>query len=241
MVADIANVGAATGILTSRQTISRVPQTSAVQRIARLSEGVEASQFITSENKPLLSIAEAETGLAIAISSGAGILDALETLRSSLQVSANQGLVAPNTNLLDGNGTRVSRVNFQAQTRILLNQIEDLISSSEYAGANFISDQQSVIRIQTTNFGGQVSINVQPLNPDSLGLTSRDLISDQDLQEFLTQLNEAIILADQRTNRLEEIERAIGSVLTGSESLARAISGGSSGLLPSGSLINLFG
>lgn len=243
MPSDIAGLPSAASIQAGRQALNRLPATGAANAVNRtqLSQGIRASQFIKLENKPLLNIAEAETALSTGLFAARGILDSLEVLRGSLQSAQNTALTSPNANLLDGNGSRFSRVNIQSQTRILLGRIESLINEAAYGGANFISSDQSVIRVQTSNFGGEVAVNTQPLNPDSLGLTSRNLISDRDLQEFLTQLNEAIIIADLRLTRLEEIERAVTNARGDQQALARALSGGASNVVPTGSLINLFG
>lgn len=243
MPSDISGISAQALIINGRQALDRIGATPSTRRVdaAQLSDGVEASRFINPENRPLLSVAEAETALATATTAARGVLDALAVLRGALRVSENTALVSTNANLLDLEGSRVSRVNFQAEARVLLNRIEGLIEEAEFAGANFISSAQSVIRVQTTNFGGQVSINTQPLEPDSLGLTSRNLISDRDLREFFTQLDEAIIQADLRLSRLEEVERVVGNADGQSQALARALSNGTSSTLPAGSLINLFG
>jgi len=150
-------------------------------------------------------------------------------------------LVNPSANLLDGNGSRVSVLNIQAQTDILLKAIDSLVENAEVSGANLISSRSATVRLQTTAFGGAIDLPAQPLDSAGLGLDGVNLLANGGVDAGLAAINKAITLAEQRLERLESLQRATGDSTTNRQFLARALSGFGSATLQRGALVDLIG
>ncbi len=184
-----------------------------------------------------LDVNDARTAVSVALVAGAGVVGALRTLRDAYRLATADGLVSANTNLtLDG--TRISGVTITAQGGRLVAAIDSLVASATTSGANLIASNALRVTIQTTQFGGRITVAPQPL--DSLGLGIQDLsaISREDALASLTRLDAAITLAEARLDNLTALQGSLapGGALT--NELARLLNAASPGFLPRGSLVN---
>ncbi|MBT6096205.1 MAG: hypothetical protein HOH04_15070 [Rhodospirillaceae bacterium] len=193
------------------------------------------------EVRAALNRADTRTALDTAVAAGTGILSALKDLRSGFRVAASS-VVNPSANLHDGNGSRVSALNIQAQAGILLDAIDKLVKSAEISGANLISSTGLPVRLQTTAFGGGLNVLPQPFDSVGLGLDNVNLIANGGVDAALAAVNKAIYVAEQRLERLEILQRAAGGATSvNRQFLARALSGAGASPLDRGALVDLVG
>lgn len=201
-------------------------------------EGTRFGRF--SEVRAVLSRTDSRAALRNAVKAGTGIVGALKDLRSGFKLAASS-LVNPSANLLDGNGSRVSVLNIQAQAGILFNAIDNLVDAAKAGNANLISSASTTVRLQTTAFGGSIELPPQPLDTAGLGLGDVNLLEVGGVNAGLAAINSAITLAEQRLERLESLQRATGDGTVGSQFLSSVLSGFGSTTLQRGTLVDLIG
>lgn len=184
-----------------------------------------------------LDVVDARTAVTVALVAGAGIVGALRTLRDAFRLATDRGLVGPETNLTLG-GTRISGVTITSQGGRLVAAIDSLVESAAVSGANLIASNARRVTIQTTEFGGRITVAPQPL--DSLGLGIQDLnaISRDNAVASLNRIEAAITLAETRLDNLAVLRDSLapGSQIT--NEIVRLLNTASPGFLPRGSLIN---
>ncbi|MBL6929779.1 MAG: hypothetical protein ISR44_11465 [Rhodospirillales bacterium] len=204
--------------------------------------GRELPSSLTSGPKPpfvtSVDIPTASAALSIAIKVGTAIRDSLNALAGALE-TADHGSLVSSTTALTIDGTRVSRVNIQAEASILLDKINTLIKANTFdSGANFISSSSGNILIQTSRYGGGVEIVPQPLDADGLGLTDLTLLTATDVDRGISLVSEALFRVDSRLLNLESLQRNLGGLGAPGQALSRAFARASD-TLPRGSLVNL--
>ena len=203
-----------------------------------VTRGVSPGRF--ADVRITLNRAAANRAVGIGVVVGNGVAAGLRDLRTAVELAAHGSLVSTNTNLLNADGTRVSVVNIQAQARILLDKIDRLVDSAEFRGVNIISSNSPAIRLQTTQFGGGVNIQAQPLDSTGLGLENLDLLVAGGINQTLARIEQAILVVEQRVDRLESLQRGLTGTTASRQFLSNALGGFGSGALERGSLINLY-
>jgi len=237
-VSNVSFAAAASRAVTALNTSASIPGITAAADSVFAPDGATAGRFV--EVRAVLGRADSRTALQLAVTAGNGIVGALKDLRSGFELAASS-LVNPSANLLDGNGSRVSVLNIQAQADILLNAIDSLVENAEVSGANLISSRSATVRLQTTAFGGAVDLQPQALDSAGLGLDAVNLLANGGVNAGLAAINKAITLAEQRLDRLESLQRATGDSTANRQFLAQALSGFGSATLQRGTLVDLIG
>lgn len=115
-----------------------------------------------SSSRVVLSVVDVTSALGLAITAGNAILGALESLKSSFAIADHESLVSSSTNLLTGDGTRVSRLNIQSLARRVIDQIDSLVESTEFKYARLISSKGGNVTLQTSACGGSLVIAPHP-------------------------------------------------------------------------------
>lgn len=184
-----------------------------------------------------LNIRDALAAIDIALIAGTKILAALEALSDAFQLATKKGLTGPLAGLTL-RGTRISGVNITSQAGRLVDAIDDLVKSAEISGANLISSSARPTTLQTTQFGGQITVSPQAL--DSVGLGIEDLrgITREEALSALASLGNAITLARIRLDNLGVLRNSLTPGRGISNEITRVLNSGTSGFLPLGSLVN---
>ncbi|MEQ8666121.1 MAG: hypothetical protein RIC16_10370 [Rhodospirillales bacterium] len=247
MADDFSLVSAAAIARAGSRTLSRAatPQTNPSTLIPGETPGVRAPASAPTANATRISdpraaatldVSRARTMIRSAIIAADQILDALDGLARSVGVAAQSSLTSGTIGLQPG-GTRVSGLNIQAAAGRTVQAIDQLVDSVGINGVNLISGNSRTIRVQTSQFGGQLTIAPQPLDSASLGIADLATISREDATDALGRIEDARRAVLSRLQTLESIERA----LTGGgadRNIARVLQGGD-GLTSRGSLVDL--
>ncbi len=231
---------------------------SAISGANALSFAIQGRQFVGSSNRaraPSASIADdfaaqrktatgrrldvgaARTAVETAVVAGYGVISALRALSGAFQIAADEG-VSGNLTGLTLAGTRISGVNITGQAGRLVKAIDSLVKSADTSGANLISSNALRFTIQTTEFGGSISVSPQPL--DSSGLDIRNLsgLTREDALGAVSRIEAALVIAQSRVFNLETLRDSLipgGGI---SREITRLISSSPTGFLPRGSLVN---
>lgn len=184
-----------------------------------------------------LTVGDASRAVDIALIAGFGIVAALESLAGAFRLAADSGLVSSLANItLDG--TRISGVNITAQAGRLVAAIDDLVESAGISNANLISSRSLRITIQTTEFGGRITVSPQPLDSEGLGIQDLSGITRADALSALARVETAINLASTRLDNLEVLRDSLVPGRGISAEITRLLNSGDPGFLPRGSLVN---
>lgn len=184
-----------------------------------------------------LDVVDARTAVAVALVAGAGIVGALRVLRDAFRLATDSGLVSASTNLTLG-GTRISGVIITSQGGRLVDAIDSLVESAATSGANLIASNARRVTIQTTQFGGRITVAPQPLDSAGLGIQDLSAIGREQAVASLNRIEAAITLAVTRLDNLTVLRDSLapGGQLT--NEIVRLINTASPGFLPRGSLVN---
>jgi len=165
------------------------------------------------------------------------ILNALDTLSSFLNIRGFTSLTDSESAIAPG-GTRLSGVTIEAAASRIISAIDSLVASVTLNGLNLISSEARSIRIQTTEFGGRVTVTPQPL--DSLGLNIRSLaaVDRFDSKEAKGRVDIARFNITSSIQNLEALQRSLNLGSAASRSLS-AISAPGDGISSRGALIDL--
>lgn len=238
-MADALIVGTAISVVQSARSVL-LPSNSSAGSPNRIELDGSLAPSPFAKVRAVLGGRDAKTALSIAIFAGNGIVGSLKALKSSARLAGHEGLVSPTTNLTIS-GTRISRLNLNADTNRAIRLIDGLVAQSELTGANFISSSSPNIRISTSRFGGSIDIQPQPLDSIGLNLRSIDLLSAVGAADAEARLETAINTASRRVRGLEALQRAISSGDFSNQILSGLISSTSGAALPLGSLVNVVG
>ena len=186
----------------------------------------------------ILNIKQATTAVATSLVASAGVLSSLRALESGLQIAISDGLTSNSTLLINGDGTRISRVIITAQANRVLSAIDSLVDSAAIGSANLISSDSPRITLQTTDFGGRVTVSPQSLDTAGLGIADLSALSRRDAQAALASVQIAIGLAERRSNNLQALQTNLGLGTPVSQLFVQLINGGKADFLPRGVLVN---
>ncbi|MGH6660539.1 MAG: hypothetical protein ACREB6_03300, partial [Rhodospirillales bacterium] len=184
-----------------------------------------------------LDVVDARTAVTVALVAGAGIVGALRTLRDAFRLATDRGLVGSETNLTLG-GTRISGVVITSQGGRLVAAIDSLVESAAVSGANLIASNARRVTIQTTQFGGRITVAPQPLDSAGLGIQDLSAISRDDAVASLNRIEAAITLAETRLDNLTVLRDSLAPGGQITNEIVRLLNTVSPGFLPRGSLIN---
>lgn len=199
-----------------------------------LAGGLTAGRFI--ERSVEISTENARTALSQSIFAGTSIREALVELAGIASVAAQRGLVSSEGFLI--NGTRVSAGNLQSQVDRAIGLIDKLVSASGIGSANFIDGQGLPISVQTSKFGGALTINPQGLDSRSLGISNLGLLTQAEAQLSEARLIDAVTTAGIRLERLTQLQSSLDQSTPFAQSFVTA-SASISGAVPVGALVNL--
>lgn len=197
-----------------------------------------ATQIADGRAPANLGVSQARTMVRASILAADQILNALASLADSVGLAAQSSLSSGLVGVQPG-GTRISGVNIQASASRLLQAIDNLVDSVGTSGVNLISGSSRSIQVQTTEFGGRLTIAPQPLDTASLGIADLATIDRSDAQGALGRIESAQRAVLSRLQTLESIERALeGGSGVVSREVSRAVAGGD-GLTSRGALVDI--
>ncbi len=239
MAFEIPSASALTFALSSNRAASRLASVGVTSldpaNGTSLSNGLVAGRFI--QRSAQINTAEANTVLRRSLFAGHAIRDALVELAGLAAVAANEGLVSSGT-ALTIHGTRVSSGNIQTQINRALGLINQLVDATNVRGGSFIDGGSLPFKIQTSKYGGTITINPQGLDPFSLGISSLDVSTGANARISQQQLLNAAQTAGSRLDRLSQLQLALGQSNAFSQNFVTA-SASFSGAVPTGTLVNL--
>lgn len=241
MAFEIPAGSALTVAVNSSRTASQITRTGATSLDAAsgssLSSGLIADRFV--ERSVRITLPDANRTLRQSVFAGTSIREALLELADLAAVAAQDGLVSSEA-ALTINGTRVSRGNIQTQIDRALVLINNLTQAATVRGGSFINGNSLPFQLQTTKFGGSLTINPQGLDPFSLGITGLDVSSSETARLSEIRLRNAAQTTGSRLDRLSQLQIALDQTNGFDQSLIRA-SANISGAVPVGALVNLSG
>ena len=205
MATDI-NAAIATQLnLSSGLAVSRARSALALERIVAPTPSRPAPDSLDMSLDPrqgiTLRATDAATAVGRATAAGARIVDQLRALEGQLSTAINGGLVSPRTALrLDE--TRVSRLNITTAAGRALDAIDRLVARATTGRVNLISSSQAPVTIQTTEFGGRVTVRALPLDSRGLGLTGISALTQDEAAEARSRVRLALRTAESRLSSL---------------------------------------
>ena len=173
-----------------------------------------------------LAAPDAQTAVGRAVSAGQEVVIRLRALEGQLTTAINSGLVSPRTELRIDE-TRVSRLNITVAARRTLDIIDRTVARAETGGVNLAASGQGPVTIQTTEFGGRITVRAQPLDSRGLDLAEISALTEQQAADARARVRIAISTAGSRIGALAglggTLESRNGTVQTflqfGNESL----------------------
>lgn len=184
-----------------------------------------------------LNVNDARIAVEVALVSGYGIISALETLADAFRLAADQGLTGELTGLTLG-GTRISGVNITSQGKRLVKALDNLVKNADVGGANLIQSGSRRFSLQTTQFGGRITVSPQALDSKALGIDDLSGITREEALASVAKINTALTLARARVDGLEVLRDSIAPGSGLSAEISRVVNSSSTSFLPRGSLIN---
>jgi len=194
-----------------------------------------------------LDATSARTALAGAVASARVIVDTLGALRAAVAEARTSSLVGDSAQLAVG-GTRVSRLNIQAEVRRALADINALVASETRGGVNLIASGEPPVAVQTSRFGGAVTLAPQPLDTRGLGFGAPDAagrvtgfraVSDTEIAGAEVALTRAEELASRRLLALQTAEQRLAFASSAGQAVRAFDLSGRTTLLARGSVIDL--
>jgi len=237
---DFLTVGSAISIAQDAQAITRRGQRLGGQRVGAVELDSALRPGAFSEVRIVLGAAGARTGLSLAVVAGKGIVSALKSLASSASLAQHESLVSNLTNL-EISGTRVSRLNLNADTNRALDLIDRLVAGTEFNNANFIASDSGAIVIKTSKFGGAVKVTPQALDSTGLNLRAISLLTKEGAADAEARILTAINTAERRVLSLEALQRSLSTGNFSTDNISSLISSLTGGGLPLGTLVNVVG
>ncbi len=225
--------------LDARQTLGSVAASAGTGPLRAADEDLPGNLRASRSRGPVvLDINKGTTAVATALVASAGVLSALRALESGLRTALNDGLTSPITNHLSADGSRVSRVNITSQAQRVTKAIDKLVDSAAVGSANLISSTSRRISIQTTRFGGSVTVSPQPLDSAGLGIAELSALTHDEAELALAKVGNAIIIAERRIDNLNALQDGLGFGTPTSQLFLQLVNSGPSSFLPPGSLVN---
>lgn len=144
---------------------------------------------------------DAGTAVSRATAAGTQIREQLRALEQQLTTAMNSGLVSPRT-ALRIDETRVSRLNIHTAAGRTLTAIDRLVAGAETGRVNLISSAQGRVTIQTTEFGGRVTVHALPLDSRGLELTGIGALTQDQATEARSRVRLALQTVESRLSSL---------------------------------------
>lgn len=200
-------------------TALSAPEATPAGRLTRPGSSLDAAARADAESaSPVtLNVTDARAALSTAIADARTILDTLAALHAAVAEARTSSLVGENVQLAVA-GTRVSRLNIQAEGRRALADINALVVAAERNGVNFIASDSRSTEVQTTRFGGSVTLAPQPLDSLGLGFGAPELsglvsgfraVTDAEIEQAERTLARARELASRRLQTLQGMEERL--------------------------------
>ena len=242
MTASLGAVSAAQFALQGREALTSLAKGASVSArlgtdTVRLPNGLRPGAF--SETRIGLNTKDARNALTFALAAGRTILDALGTLEKIAALADHPSLVNPNFNLLVDDGTRLSRLNIDAQAGLIIGRIDILVATTKFRSANFLSSSGGNINIQTSRYGGSINVIPQPLDSVGLGIANLDFLTDDGVNAAVSAIDQALRIAGVRIDRLATLHSALNNPDVFASGITDIISNATSDVLPRGSAVNL--
>jgi hypothetical protein len=195
------------------------PNATPTGRLVRPGSGLDAAARAgAADTQPIgLDVASARAALSTAIEDARAIVDTLARLEDAVTEARTSSLVGDLAQLAVG-GTRISRLNIQTEARRALADINALVASSARGGVNLIASDSRPVEVQTTRFGGSITIAPQPLDSAGLGLGAPGLdgrvtgfkaVTDAEIARAGDALAQARELASRRLLTLQTIQERL--------------------------------
>jgi hypothetical protein len=228
-------------------TALSAPGATPAGRLSRPGSSLEAAARAAESAGPVsLDATDARAALSAAIADARTILDTLGLLHAAVAEARTSSLVGQNVQLTV-DGTRISRLNIQAEARRALADINALVAASTRNGANFIASDARPIEVQTTRFGGAITLSPQPLDSFGLGLGAPELsglvggfkaVTDTEIEQAERALARARELASRRLLTLEGMEERLAFSSAAAQAV-RTFDQGTLTLFARGSVVDL--
>ena len=230
-------------------TVLAGPNATPTGRLIRPGSGLDASARAgAADARPInLDAASARAALSAAIADARTIIDTLDTLHDAVAKVRTSSLSGQLAQLAIG-GTRISRLNIQAEARRALADINALVAAAERGGVNLIASGARPVEVQTTRFGGSIAIAPQPLDSFGLGLgapgtdgrvSGFKAVGDAEIAEAEGALARARELATRRLQTLQTIEERLDFSSAAGQAVRGFDLGTRSTLLARGSVVDL--
>jgi hypothetical protein len=218
-------------------------------RFVRPGSGLDATaRAVAADSPPVsLDVSSARTALSAAIEDARTIVDTLARLENAVAEAQTSSLAGPLAQLAVG-GTRISRLNIQAEARRALADINALVASAARNGINLIASDSRAVEVQTTRFGGSITIAPQPLDSAGLGLGAPGLdgrvsgfraVTDAEIAEAAGALTQARELASRRLQTLQTIQERLDFTSTAGQAVRTFDLDSRATLLARGSVVDL--
>lgn len=194
-----------------------------------------------------LNLPDAQNALAVATASARQILETLDSLYVAVGRAQTSSLVGEEVQLAVG-GTRISRLNIQAEARQALREINQLVKNAERNGVNLIASDGRAALVQTSRFGGQVTLEIQPLDSRALGFGAPNLaglvdgfkgVTDTEIERARRGLALARETVSRRLQTLIQAEERLSYSSAPAQTIRALDIGAAATLLPRGSVVNL--
>lgn len=235
--------------LTTRAlTVQSAPRATPEGRFVRFGSSLDASARPTDSATPIsIGVTDARAALATAIADARAIVDTLAALQAAVAEARTSSLVGESVQLSVG-GTRISRLNIQAEARRALADINALVASAEEHGVNFIASGARSIEVQTTRFGGAITIAPQALDSQGLGFGAPELsglvhgfksVTNPEIEKAERALARASELASRRLQTLEGIEQRLDFSSAAAQAVRSLDQGTRFSLFARGSVVDL--
>jgi len=212
------SVGASLSGVTSAQSSYRAPGASFVSSASFTNAPSSSAAGRYQVSRAVFNQSDARALLDVSVSSATQVVDALKDLISSKNVTAAE------------NSTALRRA---------LSKIDNLIAKAEFNNANLLSSSSQNIILQTSSYGGKVSVSTQPLDRAGLGLSTLTSAFQQGSRDGFEAITKAYSTAVNRLNTLQQLHNAFSSGNALDKSYQSVLSSQSGATLSRGSFVNL--
>jgi len=194
----------------------------------KLVDGVVGDPY--AQRRASVSLNDAKAMLRIAVVSGETILKSLEYMLKSVKLADHESLVSPLTSLINSEGSRVSRLVIQVAIERTVAAIDNLASQVGGSTANILSSKSFELAIQTTGYGGTVSIAPQAMDVAALDIENLYLLNQSGITDATARIGKAIEIAQIRVLNLQNLQTTLSSPNTLASALSK-FGAGSTGRL----------
>lgn len=232
-------VGSSLSNISSARAAQRSISTSSSARASNLGipQSAKANRF--SSPRIVVNAQDARTLLSVSVVSAVAIVEALKHLMDAAKLATHDSLVDTATNLTTGGDTRVSRLNINVGVNQTIDRINKLIESAEFGNVNLLSSKSHDFYLQTTDYGGKIAVQPQPLDSAGLGLDDLNLVFETGANRGFSALSEAYVTASKRLSTIRQLREVLNGGSALDQSLQTLISQFQNSTLPAGSFVDL--